>query len=118
LVATLVLCLLSLQVVTRAFGAVNINDPKLMDDFWSIVGWLLNTVLFSVGGLVWGSIISNADEEFPERNFSGSDWGYLFMLYALLTIIRFGLFVAFYPITKRLGLGSSFKELIFSPTEV
>mmetsp|Transcript_29516 Transcript_29516/g.81122 ORF Transcript_29516/g.81122 Transcript_29516/m.81122 type:complete len:874 (+) Transcript_29516:259-2880(+) len=108
-----VIAVVTLGVLTKAFGEVYLNDPKLMDDFWSIVEWLLNTVLFSVGGLVWGSIISNEDKEFPEREFSGKDWGYLILLYILLTVIRFGLFASVFPITKRIGLGSNWKELIF-----
>ena len=101
------------QVLTSAFGQTLTNDPKLMADFWSTVEWLLNTVLFALGGLVWGSIIGNQDEDFPEREFTGRDWGYLFLLYILLTVIRFGLYTAAYPVVSRIGLGSSWKELIF-----
>lgn len=108
-----VIAVVTLGVITSTFGDVYVNDPKLMADFWSIVEWLLNTVLFSVGGLVWGRIISNRDEIYPDREFTGEDWGYLLLLYVLLAVIRFGLFAAFYPITAKLGLGTNRKEMIF-----
>ena len=99
--------------MTTAFGETYINDKKLMADFWSIVEWLLNTVLFALGGLVWGSIIGNQDEEFPEREFTGKDWAYLILLYLLLHVIRFGLFVCAFPVVSKIGLGSNWNELIF-----
>ncbi|KAL7566093.1 hypothetical protein ACA910_003869 [Epithemia clementina (nom. ined.)] len=108
-----VMAVVAMGVMTTTLGGTYINDPKLMEDFWSIVEWLLNTVLFALGGLVWGSIIGNTDEEFPDRRFTGKDWGYLLLLYILLTAIRFILLVCFYPVVSRIGLGSSWKELIF-----
>ena len=41
------------------------------------------------------------------------DWGYLFILYALLTVIRAFSFFLFYPITSRIGIKTSIKETIF-----
>lgn len=96
-------------VFSKAFGASLINDMELLDSFWVLVEHLLNTLLFALGGAVWGSIISNADP----REFSGTDWGYLILLYVLLTAIRFFLVGAFYPIISSIGLKSSVKEAIF-----
>lgn len=60
-----------------------------------------------------GSIISNSDEVNPDREFVGKDWGYLFVLYILLTVIRFFLMGSFYPIIKCIGLGSTLQECCF-----
>lgn len=60
-----------------------------------------------------GGIIANSDEENPARQFSATDWGYLFVLYVLLTAIRFFLFSSFYPLYSRIGLGSSWQEMVF-----
>jgi NhaP-type Na+/H+ or K+/H+ antiporter len=57
----------------RAFGDALINDNQLICDFWGLVEHLLNTVLFALGGLVWGSVIANAEER--EGEFTGRDWG-------------------------------------------
>lgn len=96
-----------------AFGSVYINDRELMEDFWSTIEFLLYTVLFSLGGLVWGSIISNQDPTYPSREFTATDWGYLVVLFILLTVIRFGLFTICFPITKRIGLSTNWKEMAF-----
>jgi hypothetical protein len=88
-----------------------INDRKLMEDFWALVEHLLNTVLFTLGGLVWGEIIANGN---PEKQFSGTDWGYLFVLYVFLMLIRFFLLFSFYPVTKSIGLGTNLQETLFA----
>jgi len=63
-------------------------------------------------GTSWTSnSISNADES--HASFSGRDWGYLFILYILLHVIRFVLFAVFYPATSRLGLKTSITEQSF-----
>lgn len=36
----------------NALGKNTINDRKLVDDFWTLVEFFLNTVLFTLGGLV------------------------------------------------------------------
>ena len=102
-----------LGVMTTAFGRALVNDFKLLEDFWSLVEWLLNTILFALGGLVWGSVISNANDETPELNFTARDWGYLILLYVLLMVIRLVLFMVFFPIVSRFGLKSDWKEMIF-----
>jgi hypothetical protein len=72
-------------VLARAFCQSMMSDTRLYQDFWSLVEHLLNTVLFTLGGLVWGSIIANADTEgrTDDDDFTGKDWGYLFLLYVL-----------------------------------
>jgi NhaP-type Na+/H+ or K+/H+ antiporter len=88
-----------------------INDRKLMEDFWALVEHLLNTVLFTLGGMMWGEIIANGN---PEKQFNAADWGYLFVLYFFLILIRFVLLFSFYPITKSIGLGTNVQETLFS----
>eukprot|EP00978_Attheya_sp_CCMP212_P034946 scaffold149528_cov46-Attheya_sp.AAC.1 len=82
-----------------------------MDGFWMLLEHLLNTVLFALGGVVWGFVISNQDERLGL--FGAQEWGYLILLYVLLTVIRFGLFFASYPILSRMGLGTNLKETLF-----
>lgn len=59
----------------NAFGRSYVNDSNLFSGFWSLVEYLLNSVLFALGGLVWGSVIANSDDENPERRFTAKDWG-------------------------------------------
>ncbi|KAL7549741.1 hypothetical protein ACHAWF_013007 [Thalassiosira exigua] len=94
----------------KAFGNDMINDQSTMNKFWDLVEHILNTVLFALGGLVWVEIISNQTRSYK---FTGSDWGYLFALYALLTVIRGVLVAGFYPIVSRIGLKTNVKESVF-----
>ena len=106
-----VIATLAMGLVMNEFGKSSINDIKLFRDFWAIVEHLLNTVLFTLGGLVWGTVVSNSNN--PEENnpyFTARDWGYLFLLYILLLVIRGVLFGIFYPATARLGLGTNLAE--------
>jgi len=98
-------------ITTATFGGGMINSRKLMESFWHIVEHVLNTVLFSLGGVVWGTIISNSDER--ASKFHASDWGYLFLLYILVNVIRFALIFGFYPLLARIGLGLNWHEALF-----
>ena len=88
-----------------------INDTEMMSSFWDLVDQLLNTLLFTLGGLVFGSVISNYGER--EGFWTASDWGYLLLLWVLLHAIRFLLVFSFYPCTVRLGLSTNWKECFF-----
>jgi len=97
-------------VVVKFLGRAMINDSKLLEDFWVLVEHLLNTVLFTLGGVVWGAVVASGEEE---GIFTGRDWGYLILLYVLLHVIRALLFACFYPITVRIGLKTNRPETIF-----
>lgn len=94
----------------RFLGRGAINNIHLMDDFFSITEHILNTILFSLGGLVWGrTLYTNHVQEI----FTAADWGYLVVLYVLLHVIRALLFAAAYPITVRIGLKTNRQETLF-----
>lgn len=99
-------------VTTKALGAGMINNQDLMDDFWELVENLLNTALFTLGGVVWGFIIANTGER--EGIWEGRDWGYLFLLWVMLVAIRFFLVFIFFPVVSRIGLKSCWQEGVFS----
>jgi len=52
-----VIAVLSMGVFVRMYGQSVINDSKLFDDFLSLMEWLLNSVLFTLGGLQWVSFL-------------------------------------------------------------
>ena len=81
-----------------------------MEDFWGLLEHLLNTLLFTLGGCVWGNIIADTD---ARENFAGEDWGYLILLYILVMAIRFVCVGAFYPIVSRIGLKTNWQESVF-----
>jgi NhaP-type Na+/H+ or K+/H+ antiporter len=80
-----------------------------MDSFWSLLEHLLNTVIFTLGGIEFGSIIAN-----PNGNWTGRDWGFLFLLFVLVNVIRLFLLAVAYPCYSRIGLGTNWQEMLFS----
>lgn len=98
-------------ILTRAFGGGMINDPHMMESFWVLLEHLLNTVLFALGGVVWGGIIANYGNR--EGHWTGQDWGYLFLLYAMVQAYRFFLMFSHYPILSRIGLRTNWRETFF-----
>lgn len=83
---------------------------KLLEDFFSLLEHLLNTILFTLGGILWGSVVATGEKL---GKWTPIDWAYLVMLYVLLHIIRAVLFAAVYPLTSRIGIKSDPKEAIF-----
>jgi NhaP-type Na+/H+ or K+/H+ antiporter len=106
-----VIATVTLGLMVAGGGRPLINDNSLMEDFWTLVEHLLNTLLFLLGGLVWGTIIANTGER--TGTFTGNDWGYLVLLYVVLTAIRFALFAIVFPVISRIGLKSNWQEMVF-----
>jgi NhaP-type Na+/H+ or K+/H+ antiporter len=96
--------------LVRFLGRASINDIHLMDDFFVLLEHILNTILFSLGGLVWGGVVV---ENHRDGVWSARDWGYMILLYILLHIIRALLFFVTYPVTERIGLSTSWQESVF-----
>lgn len=96
-------------ITTKAFGNMLINDPVMMEKFWILVESLLNTLLFVLAGTVWGGIIGSSVGDL----WTGKDWGFMFLVYVLVNVIRFFLVFAFYPIFSRIGLKSCWQESFF-----
>jgi NhaP-type Na+/H+ or K+/H+ antiporter len=106
-----VIATVTLGLIISYGGRPLINDVGLLEDFWMLVEHLLNTLLFMLGGLVWGTIIANQGDR--TGTFTGKDWGYLVLLYIILTAIRFALFAICFPVISRIGLKSNWQEMVF-----
>jgi NhaP-type Na+/H+ or K+/H+ antiporter len=104
-----------LGLTVKAFGQNLINDTHLMHNFWEITEVLLNTLLFTLAGCIFGGMLvdSNKQTAALERIFEPEDWGYLFALFFFLLAIRFFLNFAFYPLVSKIGIGSSWQEAMF-----
>jgi len=107
-----VLAVVCCGVTAKAFASTLIIDEEMMSKFWVLVEHLLNTILFALGGVVWGAVISNRDKTRPEK-FDTKDWVYLGITYLLMSVIRFLLFGLFFPVISRIGLKSNWKEMVF-----
>lgn len=105
-----VIATVSAGITVKLIGRAMVNDFKLLEDFLTIVEHILNTILFTLGGAVWGAVIAAG-----ERGgvFGAREWGYLILLYVLLHVIRVVQFVVCYPITVRIGLKTNWQETAF-----
>ena len=92
-----VMATLSAGLLVHFLGRGWVNDPKLFSDFFEIVEGILNTILFSLGGLVWGSIIV---QNYNDKVWLAKDWGYLIVAYLMLLVIRAVLFVGICTLSR------------------
>ena len=98
-------------VLTKAFGGSRLlADPELMDTYLKLLEHLLNVLLFTLGGTVFGEVIANSDER---AHFTVTEWMSLLILYTFVMLIRGAQVTLFYPILKRLGLSTNWKEMAF-----
>jgi NhaP-type Na+/H+ or K+/H+ antiporter len=93
-------------ITVRAVGQGLIREHHLMDSYLALMEHLLNTLLFALGGSVWGKAVA-------EGSLRASDWLFLIVFYIFVTIIRFVQIGLFYPIFSRIGLKSDWKEAAF-----
>ena len=63
-----VIAVVTTGIFTKAFAGGLISDWTVMDSFWSLLEHLLNTVIFALGGAVFGAIIIR-----PQ--WKARDWG-------------------------------------------
>mmetsp|Transcript_28882 Transcript_28882/g.65754 ORF Transcript_28882/g.65754 Transcript_28882/m.65754 type:complete len:1017 (+) Transcript_28882:196-3246(+) len=108
-----IIAVLFCALTIKAFGETYYNDPGLSHHFWHITEYLLNTLLFALGGAVFGDIIALSYQDLTSYTWTSSDWGYLVMLYFFVNLIRFLLVFGFFPITARLGVGTNWREAVF-----
>jgi len=106
-----VISVVALGISTKSFGFFFINDTKMLDNFWLILEYLLNTILFCLAGCEWGKIVVGTSDR--EGMITGRDWVYLVILYLLLNVIRFALVFLCYPLISRIGLKTNISESIF-----
>lgn len=100
-------------VLSKAFGRGMIQDGPGMIRYLSLMEFLLNTLLFALGGVVWGSILVR-NMVHDNISFSGTtEWLWLFVLYLLASVIRAIQVAFFYPVFRRIGLRSSCREAVF-----
>jgi NhaP-type Na+/H+ or K+/H+ antiporter len=88
-------------ITAKAWGNGLITDPDLMDSYLKLVEYLLNTVLFTLGGTVFGEVIANSAERAP---FTATEWWSLLVLYVSVMVIRGLQVLLFYPVVSRIGL--------------
>jgi hypothetical protein len=71
-----IIAVLFLGVTVKALGVSMVNDPHLMMHFWEVVEWVLNTLLFTLAGGLWGYNMGDNRETEVENDslLSYKDW--------------------------------------------
>jgi hypothetical protein len=96
-------------VTARALGRGMITDNRLMDSYLALMEFLLNTLLFTLGGTVWGKAIRDPDR----TDITATDFVWLGLFYIIIMAIRMFQVALFYPIFSRVGLKSNWSETLF-----
>jgi len=96
---------------TKAFSH-HINSHFAMENFWALLEHILNTIIFALGGLIWGTVIMGKRETYA-ISIDATEWGLLFLLYLFVLIIRGFILFGFYPIMSRIGLKTNWQETLF-----
>ncbi|KAL7518874.1 hypothetical protein ACHAWX_003679 [Stephanocyclus meneghinianus] len=109
-----IIATLTSGITIKVLGDRIINDGLLTLHFWQVTGQLLNTLLFILGGTLWGNVINpRRAAGWTDAEFGPIEWLWLFALFFMLIIIRFVIVFSFYPITMNIGVGTSIKESLF-----
>jgi NhaP-type Na+/H+ or K+/H+ antiporter len=87
-----------------------INDTKMMDAYLKLMEHMLNSLLFALGGSIWGGIIASRETITVA---SPNDWAHLVAFFLLVNLIRFFQVALFYPILCQVGLKSNIREATF-----
>lgn len=87
------------------FAPPLILEHETMHHVWGMIEWAGNTLIFLLAGLIIGS--ETIHEVTP------SDWGYLFLLFLILLIIRVIIIALLYPVLSNVGLKCSQNDAIF-----
>lgn len=82
-----------------------ILEHETMHHVWGMIEWIANTIIFMLAGLIIGKQIIQKIE--------ARDWGYLFLLYIILQLIRCLVVAVLYPFLSKTGLKCSRKDAIF-----
>mmetsp|Transcript_5844 Transcript_5844/g.21328 ORF Transcript_5844/g.21328 Transcript_5844/m.21328 type:complete len:1082 (+) Transcript_5844:258-3503(+) len=82
-----------------------------MHDFWEVVEYLANTLIFALSGLLIGAhMLGETADGVATSVPSGSDWFFLIVLYFYLLGIRLLIVMCSLPILNRLGPKMSYKD--------
>jgi len=109
-----IIATLTSGITIKVLGDRIINDGLLTLHFWQVTGQLLNTLLFILGGTLWGNVINpRRAVGWTDAEFGPIEWLWLLALFFMLIIIRFVIVFTFFPVTMNIGVGTSVKESLF-----
>ncbi|CAN0911536.1 Sodium/hydrogen exchanger 7 [Linum grandiflorum] len=87
--------------------AFNGDGLKGLHNFWELVAYIANTVVFILSGVLIAESVLQRDHTFHSH---GISWGYLLLLYVFVQVSRFVVVLALYPLLRYFGTGLDWKE--------
>ena len=100
-------------ILAKAFGKGRMQDEQGMIHYLSLMEFLLNTLLFALGGVVWGGILVAKINDETVTFSATEEWAWLLIMYLLVMAIRCIQVASIYPILRRIGLLSNPPEAVF-----
>jgi NhaP-type Na+/H+ or K+/H+ antiporter len=113
---------LGLYFARESHATVSHRGMEGIEAVWETIGFGANTVLFAFAGLLV-QFATNAGGAARDggitaressKDFGGEDYGYIFLLYILLTLIRFTTHLLVLPLLQNTGYGFTWKEILIS----
>ena len=103
--------LLALAVFSTALGAygmsrVSRSETHAFEFFWDWVDWIANTLIFFLSGLIAAVELSSLNTIKP------ADWGWAVVLWVMLTLIRIGMTIMFFPLLRLGAYGIDWRDAI------
>jgi NhaP-type Na+/H+ or K+/H+ antiporter len=92
--------------LTMSYSGTTALSPGVhhfMHEFWHMMGFLANTIIFILSGLI---IV----EKYHDESIRNYDWGLCFALWLALNLVRGFVVALMSPILVRLGYGLSFSQ--------
>ena len=99
-----VLACVAAGVVLSWLGPAVVLDQGAINEFWESIGWICNTLIFLIGGLLIGNI---------QFDVTGTDIGVIILVYVLTQVIRGVMVIFFYPFLQKLGYGMKLNDALF-----
>jgi NhaP-type Na+/H+ or K+/H+ antiporter len=96
-------------ILSGRLGRGLINDTKMMDAYLKLMEHMLNSLMFALGGSIWGSILISS----RTTAIGATDVAHFFAFFVLVLLIRVVQVALFYPILRQIGLQTNIREATF-----
>jgi len=94
--------------VCAAYAWPLVCSHETMHHVWHMVEYIGNTLIFMLAGMVIGETIV-----VRSYTIAGADFGWLFVMYLCILVIRAVMMLFFSPLLMNMGYGVTWKELFF-----
>nr|AGW30210.1 SOS1 [Nitraria tangutorum] len=104
-----VLTVMTLGMFYAAFArtAFKGESQESLHNFWEMVAYIANTLIFILSGVVIAEGVLSSDNIFKNH---GHAWGYLILLYIFVLVARFIVVATLFPFLRYFGYGLDVKE--------